>query len=83
MFDDEELENYDKSSHRKATYIKNKKQKHKKLLDSLSVDVYRDRFNNDHIAYLNWVFRFDDIPQPYKKPEPIVIVEVHPFENWI
>ena len=24
-----------------------------------------------------------DIPQPYKKPEPIVIVEVHPFENWI
>ena len=62
MFDDEELENYDKSSHRRVTYVK---------------------INNDHIAYLKWVFRFDDIPQPYKKPEPIVIVEVHPFENWI
>jgi len=82
MFDDDELEEYDRSSRRRATYVKNKKEKHKKLLDSISVDVYRDKFNNDHTAYLQWVFRFDDIPTPYVKPIFVPKVEVHPFEQW-
>jgi hypothetical protein len=82
MFEDE-FEEYDRSSHRRAKYVKNKKQQYKKLLDSVSVDVYRDKFNNDHIAYWKWVFRFEDEPKPYVKPEPIIVKEIHPFEDWI
>ena len=82
MFEDD-IEEYEVRSNKRAKYIKNKQKKSKELLDSISIDVYEKEFNNDYKAYLTHVFRFEDEPTPYKKPEPIVIVETHPFDKWI
>lgn len=81
MYYDDDLDDYDKRSHRKAKYVKNKKAKDKALLDSMSIDKYNNEFKNDFRGYLDYVFRFDDMPKPYVKPEPIVIA--HPFDNWL
>jgi len=79
MFDDFELDEYDKGMHRRN----NTKQKSVKLLESLSVDRYENEFNRDWKLYLTEMFKYDDEPTPYVKPEPIVIKEIHPFEDWI
>ena len=70
---EEEFEGIDLSSFKKG----------KELLTKLSVDRYWNHFKGDWKSYMDDVFKYDDIPQKYVKPEPIVVKEVHPFENWI